>query len=223
MKIAIDGPSGVGKSTLSKEIAVKFNLLYLDTGAMYRTVAYYFLKYNLDYNLENKDELEKINIDLIAGTGTDIKIFLNGEDISQFIREKKVAEAASILAKYKSVRNKMDLLQKKIVHEKKNIVMDGRDIGSNIMPDADLKFYLDANIITRAKRRMKDLNLNLEDKIAFNEIYKKISERDCNDLNRKFNPLKRVAEAIFIDTSDMTFAQVKQKVFNIIECKLKNG
>ena len=120
MKIAIDGPSGVGKSTLAKEIAVKFNLLYLDTGAMYRTVAYYFLKYNLDYNLENKDELEKINIDLIAGTGTDIKIFLNGENVSQFIREKKVAEAASILAKYKSVRDKMDLLQKKW-HARKKI------------------------------------------------------------------------------------------------------
>ena len=176
-----------------------------------------------EHNLENKDELEKINIDLIAGTGTDIKIFLNGENISQFIREKKVAEAASILAKYKSVRNKMDLLQKKMAYEKKNIIMDGRDIGSNIMPDADLKFYLDADIIVRTKRRMKDLNLDLENKIAFDEIYKKISERDYNDLNRKFNPLKRVAEAIFIDTNEMTFAQVKQKVFDIIECKLKNG
>lgn len=223
MKIAIDGPSGVGKSTLAKEIAMKFDLLYLDTGAMYRTVAYYFLKYNLDYSLENKDELEEINIDLISGAGRDIKIFLNGEDVSQFIREKKVAEVASVLAKYKSVRDKMDLLQKKMAREKKNIIMDGRDIGSNIMPDADLKFYLDADIIVRTKRRMKDLNLDLEDKIAFDEIYKKISERDYNDLNRKFNPLKRVAEAIFIDTSNMTFAQVKQKVFDIIECKLKNG
>ncbi len=223
MKIAIDGPSGVGKSTLAKEIAVRFNLLYLDTGAMYRTAAYYFLKYNLDYNFENKDELEKINIDLISRAGRNIKIFLNGEDVSQFIREKKVAEAASILAKYKSVRDKMDLLQKKMASEQKNIVMDGRDIGSNIMPDSDLKFYLDADIIVRTERRMKDLNLDLEDKIAFDEIYRKISERDYNDLNRKFNPLKRVAEAIFIDTSNMTFAQVKQKVFDIIECKLKNG
>ena len=119
MKIAIDGPSGVGKSTLAKEIAAKFSLLYLDTGAMYRTVAYYFLKYNLDYSLENKDELEKINIDLISGAGTDIKIFLNSENVSQFIREKKVAEVASVLAKYKSVRDKMDLLQKKIAREKK--------------------------------------------------------------------------------------------------------
>ena len=221
MKIAIDGTSGVGKSTLAKEIAAKFNLLYLDTGAMYRTVAYYFLKYNLDYNLENKDELKKINIDLVSGTVTDIRIFLNGEDVSQFIRGKKVAEAASILAKYKSVRDKMDLLQKKMARGKKNMVMDGRDIGSNIMPDADLKFYLDADIIIRTKRRMKDLNLNLEDKVAFDEIYKKISERDYNDLNRKFNPLKKVADAIFIDTSNMTFAKVKQKVFDIIECKLK--
>ena len=223
MKIAIDGPCGVGKSSLAKAIAVKFNLLYLDTGAMYRAVAYYFLKHNLDYNFENKTELEKINIALISGAGADIKIFLNGENVSQFIREKKVAEAASVLAKYKSVRDKMNLLQKEIAHEKKNIIMDGRDIGSNIMPNADLKFYLDADVSVRTKRRMKDLNLDLEDKVAFDDIYKKISERDYNDLNREISPLKKVAEAIFIDTSDMTFAQVKQKVFNVIDFRLKNG
>lgn len=221
MKVAIDGPCGVGKSTLAKAVAEKFDLLYLDTGAMYRAIAYFFLKNNLDYAYENKLELDKIRIDLSSSDRNQIIIYLNGQNVSEFIRNKKISGVAACIAKYKSVRDKLNLLQKKIALEKKNIVMDGRDIALNIMPDADFKFYLDANLTVRTERRMRDLNLNLKNKIAFKEVYNKMLERDHNDLTREHSPLKRVEDAILIDTSYMTFEEAKNKVFDIINQSVK--
>ncbi len=208
MKIAIDGPSGVGKSTLAKAIANEFELMYIDTGAMYRMVAFYFAKNNLDYrNEENvKKFLHDINIEL----SSDAKFFLNGEDVTDFLRTQQIAQISSTLAQFKSVRDKLTDLQKKIAMTK-NVVMDGRDIASNIMPNADFKFYLDAKAFVRAQRRMDELG-----KKNFQECYEKILQRDERDLNRKISPLVRVSDAIFIDTTDMDFEQVRQKVFDII-------
>lgn len=208
MKIAIDGPSGVGKSTLAKAIANEFRLMYIDTGAMYRMVAFYFAKNNLDYrNEENvKKFLHDINIEL----SSDAKFFLNGEDVKDFLRTQQIAQISSTLAQFKSVRDKLADLQKKIAMTK-NVVMDGRDIASNIMPNADFKFYLDAKAFVRAKRRMDELG-----KKNFQECYEQILQRDERDLNRKISPLVRVSDAIFIDTTDMDFEQVRQKVFDII-------
>ena len=221
MKVAIDGPCGVGKSSLAKAVAEKFDLLYLDTGAMYRATAYFFLKNNVDYEYENKLELDKIKIDLLSSGRNQIIVYLNGENISEFIRNKKISGVAACIAKYKSVRDKLNFLQKKIALEKKNIVMDGRDIALNIMPDADFKFYLDANLNVRTKRRMKDLNLDLKNKIAFKEVYSKMLERDRNDLTRECSPLKKVDNAVLIDTSYMTFEEVKNKIFDIINQGVK--
>lgn len=208
MKIAIDGPSGVGKSTLAKAIANEFGLMYVDTGAMYRMVAFYFAKNNLDYrNEENvKKFLHDINIEL----SSDAKFFLNGEDVTDFLRTQQIAQISSTLAQFKSVRDKLADLQKKIAMTK-NVVMDGRDIASNIMPNADFKFYLDAKAFVRAQRRMDELG-----KKNFQECYEQILQRDERDLNRKISPLVRVSDAIFIDTTDMDFEQVRQKVFDII-------
>ncbi len=208
MKIAIDGPSGVGKSTLAKAIANEFELMYIDTGAMYRMVAFYFAKNNLDYrNEENvKKFLHDINIEL----SSDAKFFLNGEDVTDFLRTQQIAQISSTLAQFKSVRDKLTDLQKKIAMTK-NVVMDGRDIASNIMPNADFKLYLDAKAFVRAQRRMDELG-----KKNFQECYEKILQRDERDLNRKISPLVRVSDAIFIDTTDMDFEQVRQKVFDII-------
>lgn len=208
MKIAIDGPSGVGKSTLAKAIANEFGLMYVDTGAMYRMVAFYFAKNNLDYrNEENvKKFLHDINIEL----SSDAKFFLNGGDVTDFLRTQQIAQISSTLAQFKSVRDKLADLQKKIAMTK-YVVMDGRDIASNIMPNADFKFYLDAKAFVRAQRRMDELG-----KKNFQECYEQILQRDERDLNRKISPLVRVSDAIFIDTTDMDFEQVRQKVFDII-------
>ena len=208
MKIAIDGPSGVGKSTLAKAIANEFELMYIDTGAMYRMVAFYFAKNNLDYR--NEENVKKILHDINIELSSDAKFFLNGEDVTDFLRTQQIAQISSTLAQFKSVRDKLADLQKKIAMTK-NIVMDGRDIASNIMPNADFKFYLDAKAFVRAQRRMDELG-----KKNFQKCYEQILQRDERDLNRKISPLVRVRDAIFIDTTDMDFEQVRQKVFDII-------
>lgn len=216
MKIAIDGPSGVGKSTLAKAIADEFNLIYLDTGAMYRMIGLYFLENNLDY--ESKEEIIKnlcnIHIDLVIENG--IKLLLNGRDVESLIRTHEVAGISSILAQQKEVREKLTALQKDIA-SKYNVVMDGRDIASNIIPDADIKLYLEADAIVRTKRRMKELEIPSKE---FDFIYNKILKRDKQDLNREFDPLCIVQDAIVVNTDNMNFEQVKQKVFEIIKSKI---
>lgn len=208
MKIAIDGPSGVGKSTLAKAIANEFGLMYVDTGAMYRMVAFYFVKNNLDYR--NEENVKKILHDINIELSLEAKFFLNGEDVTDFLRTQQIAQISSTLAQFKSVRDKLTALQKKIAMTK-DVVMDGRDIASNIMLNADFKFYLDAKAFVRAQRRMDELG-----KKNFQECYEQILQRDERDLNRKISPLLRVSDAIFIDTTDMDFEQVRQKVFDII-------
>ncbi len=218
MKIAIDGPSGVGKSTLAKAIASEFNLVYVDTGAMYRMIGFYFLDNKLPYTAEEDVRNNLCNIHIDLKLGQDVELLLNGRNVERFIRTQEVATVSSILAQYKSVREKLTTLQKEIA-SKYEIVMDGRDIASNIIPNADIKIYLDADARVRTKRRMDELNIDGEN---FDTVYKEILMRDEKDFNREFSPLCKVSDALVINTDDMNFDQVKQKVFSLIRSHSKN-
>lgn len=211
MIIAIDGPAGAGKSTISKIIAKKLNIEYIDTGAMYRAVTYYFLKNNIDFKNETEivQELEKIDIDF-----TDNKIFLNGKDVSKEIRTKEVNENVSNVSAVESVRIKMVDLQRSM-SIKKSVLLDGRDIGTVVFPNANYKFYLIASVDIRAKRRFleeKEKGVNLD----INQIKKSIQNRDYIDSTRSISPLKKADDAIEIDTSDMSIDEVVNKIIYII-------
>lgn len=213
--VAIDGPAGSGKSTVAKLIASEMGYIYVDTGAMYRTVGYYCIKNNIDYNNKNDVEniLDNIKIELKFEDGIQ-KIYLDGEDVTSTIRTQEVAKSASKVAAMAKVRQKLVSIQKDIAAKNK-VVMDGRDIGTNVIPNAKTKIYLDAGVAQRAKRRCNELD---EKNIAYNydEIVKEITERDNYDKNRSVNPLKAADDAVVIDTSDMSIDEVKNAIVNII-------
>lgn len=213
--VAIDGPAGSGKSTVAKLIASEMGYIYVDTGAMYRTVGYYCIKNNIDYNNKNDVEniLDNVKIELKFEDGIQ-KIYLDGEDVTSTIRTQEVAKSASKVAAMAKVREKLVSIQKDIAAKNK-VVMDGRDIGTNVIPNAKTKIYLDAGVEQRAKRRCNELD---EKNIAYNydEIVKEITERDNYDKNRSVNPLKAADDAVIIDTSDMSIDEVKNAIVNII-------
>lgn len=216
--VAIDGPAGSGKSTVAKLIAAELKYIYADTGAMYRTVGYYCIKNNIDYKDSNAvvSVLNNINIELKFQEGIQ-KIFLDSEDVTSLIRTQAVADSASKVAAVPEVRAKLVALQKDIAFKNK-VVMDGRDIGTNVIPNARVKIYLDANVEERAKRRCNELK---EKGVDFNydKITAEIIERDNFDKNRKVNPLSVAVDAIVIDTSDMTIEEVKNKILDIVRGK----
>ena len=209
--IAIDGPAGSGKSTVAKLIAKELDYIYVDTGAMYRAVGLYCINNNIDYTDAKAVEavLEGIDIDLVHSEGMQ-RIFLNGRDVTEDIRTPAVADSASKVAAIGAVRQMLVALQKSIVRKNK-VVMDGRDIGTNVIPDARVKIYLDANVPERAKRRCHELE---EKGIAydFDAVAKDISARDEYDKNMELNPLTVAEDALVIDTSDMTVDEVKNKI-----------
>ena len=212
--IAIDGPAGSGKSTVAKLIAKELGYIYVDTGAMYRAVGLYCINNSINYadNKAVEKVLDKIDIDLVHSEGTQ-RIFLNGEDVTDAIRTPAVADGASKVAAIGKVREMLVELQKSIAHRSK-VVMDGRDIGTNVIPDARVKIYLDANVLERAKRRCNEL----EEKgipYDFNAMAKDISSRDEYDKNRELNPLTAAEDAHVIDTSEMTIDEVKNKILEI--------
>lgn len=196
--VAIDGPAGSGKSTIAKLLAKRFNLTYLDTGAMYRMVALYFLNNNVDFN--NIEEIKKI-LPLIEIDITNEKFILNGEDVSSEIRTPRVTEKVSFAAKIKEVREKLVILQRKISFGK-DVVLDGRDIGTVVFPNADLKIFLVASPEERAKRRVKDYaEKGIQE--DYNKVIEDIRKRDYIDSHRKESPLKKAEDAIELDSSLM--------------------
>lgn len=219
MCIAIDGPAGSGKSTIAKLIAKELNFIYVDSGAMYRTVALYCIEnnINLDNDVEVKNVLENITIDF-KHENYEQRIFLNGKDVTDLIRTQNVAEGSSKVAVIFSVREKLVDIQRKIAQDN-NIVMDGRDIGTFVFPNADIKIYMDADISERAKRRYAELK---EKKIECNieQIKKDIIARDDNDKNRKYSPLKKSQDAISIDSTKKGIEEVKNDIISIIKQKL---
>lgn len=208
MKIAIDGPAGSGKSTIAKKLASKLNIEYIDTGAMYRALAYYMNQNDLSLE-ELKINMETLNIEF-----KEEKTFINGKDISDFIRTNEVSNLASKISKDKDIREKLVDLQRKLA-DKVSCVMEGRDITSVVLKDAECKFYLDANSKVRAIRRKNDLKGKDKD-ISLDKLIEEIEERDLRDKTRENSPLKLTEDSIYIDTSYMDVDEVVDKIMTYI-------
>lgn len=208
MKIAIDGPAGSGKSTIAKKIAKTLGIEYIDTGAMYRALAFYMNENNLSLQ-ELKNEMDLMNIEFKKE-----RTFINGKDISDFIRTNEISSLASKVSKDKEIREKLVDLQRKLA-DKVSCVMEGRDITSVVLKDAEYKFYLDANPRVRAKRRLNDLK-GKDSKITLDELIAEIEERDKRDKTRENSPLKITRDSNYIDTSDMTVEDVVNKILSYV-------
>ena len=213
--VAVDGPAGSGKGTITKRIAKEMNLTSIDTGAMYRSVTLAMLNENIALDdLEKISKLlDEIKIELKKIDGVQ-KVYLNGKDVSLEIRTKPVNENVSPVSTIKIVRERLAKLQREMA-ETIDVIMEGRDIGTNVFPNADVKIYLDATAEERAKRRMKQ---NIEKGINgdYEEILKNIIFRDNNDKTSPIAPLKQAEDAIYIDSTNMTIEEVKNKVIEII-------
>ncbi|MCI5938260.1 MAG: (d)CMP kinase [Eubacterium sp.] len=214
MNIAIDGPAGAGKSSIAKRVANELNFIYVDTGAMFRSMAYYFLMKEID----TEDE------EAVSGCCDDITIeikyvdevqhvILNGEDVSTQIRKEEVGKQASIVAKYPAVRTKLLELQRAMA-AKYDVIMDGRDIGTVVLPDADVKIYLTASASVRAERRYKEL-VEKGETCDLKKIEQDIIQRDEQDMNREIAPLKQAEDAVLVDSSYMTIEEVIDKIKEI--------
>ena len=216
--IAIDGPAGAGKSTIAKMVAKKLNFIYVDTGAMYRAMALYFLRQGIDKTDENAINavLDKVEITIRYENGAQ-QVILNGENVSGLIRTEEVGNMASATSVYKKVREKLVELQKDLA-KKADVIMDGRDIGTCVLPDADVKVYLTASSAVRAKRRYNELK-EKGTACDLDEIEKDIIERDYRDMHRENSPLKQADDAVLLDSSDMTLKEVVDTITAMIDKK----
>ncbi len=214
MNIAIDGPAGAGKSTIARLAAKELGFVYVDTGAMYRAIALYLLDNHTDINDEAdlKKALDSININIVYENGVQ-HVFLDLVDVSEEIRSEKVGNMASTSSALAPVRAKLLDLQRDVA-AKNDVIMDGRDIGTNILPNAELKIYLTASVDVRAKRRYDELKLKGESP-DLEEIKKGIEQRDYQDMNRDIAPLKQAEDAVFLDTSDMTISEVVDEIIRL--------
>lgn len=216
MNIAIDGPAGAGKSSIAKLVAKRMNYVYVDTGAMFRTMAYYFLTHDIDPLNENQvnDSCDRIRIELQYQTGEQ-HIFLNGEDVSREIRREEVGNTASVVAKYIKVRTKLLELQRKLAAST-DVIMDGRDIGTVVLPDAECKIYLTASPRVRAERRYKELREKGEG-CDLDQIEADIIARDEQDMNRETAPLRQAEDAVLVDSSNMSIEEVVTRIMELAE------
>jgi len=215
-QIAIDGPAGAGKSTIARKVAKTKGFIYVDTGAMYRAMAYYLLSEKVDPEDENmireKCRDAEITIQYIDGEQV---VLLNGENVNGMLRTEEVGNMASSTSKNEKVRERLTQLQKDLA-EKNNVVMDGRDIGTCVLPNADVKVYLTASAKVRAQRRFQELTAKGES-CDIKKIEADIIKRDEQDMNRKIAPLKQAEDAVLLDSSDMTVEEVVQAVLDL--CK----
>ena len=217
MKIAVDGPAGSGKSTVAKLLAAELGLHYLDTGAMYRSIAYALINKNVDIDdknaVENGVDDISLNVEYIDGVQ---KMFADGNDITDKIRTAQISMGASKVAVVKKVRDKLVTMQRAVAN-KYDIIMDGRDIGTTVLPDADYKFYITASSAERAKRRYAET----QDKssTSLEKIEAEIKQRDYNDMHREFSPLCKAEDAILIDTTHMTV----EEVIDAIKASISNN
>ena len=215
-KIAIDGPSSAGKSTLAKALARELGYVYIDTGAMYRAIGYYLIENGIDFHDEEKinSVLDKIDVTLDYDKENNLHVYLNGKDISDKIRTQTVGEAASVSSQFAKVREKLVALQRKLAEEK-SCCMDGRDIASNVLPNANLKLYIVASDECRAKRRyLEEKEKGIDTTIE--KVLAELRERDYRDSHRELNPLTKVKDAIEIDTTEMTADEVVDYVLQRI-------
>ncbi|NLN50518.1 MAG: (d)CMP kinase [Acholeplasmataceae bacterium] len=208
--VAIDGPAGSGKSTISKRVAEELNLIHIDTGAMYRAITYVALKEGIDLD----DEQAYDFVEMVKINYTNDKIYANGEDVTEKIRSDKVTKNVSKVSSFPTVRKHLVKIQKQAANGK-NVIMDGRDIGSVVLVDADLKIFLTANVEERAKRRMLELHQKgLE--IDLLTVIKDIEMRDLKDSTRKASPLIIPKDAIIVDTTDYSIEDTVQVIINEI-------
>lgn len=218
-KVAIDGPSGAGKSTIAKTVARTLGFVYIDTGAMYRTAALACLNQNTDIKLNPEKAVEIVNnisidIDYIDG---EQRIFLNGEDVSGRIRTPEVSMGASDISAIGKVREKLVAMQR-VLAGTKNVIMDGRDIGTHVLPDADVKIFLTASAEVRAQRRYKEL-IEKGTQVSYDDVLADIIKRDNQDETREVSPLRQADDAIFADTSELTFDESVSLVLDLINNK----
>ncbi len=214
--VAIDGPAGSGKSSTAKEVARRLGFTYVDTGAMYRTVTLETLRRKVD--VKNKNQVAQIAKEITISFKwiEDVHhTFLNDEDVSDGIRSSMVADMVSQVSAIPGVREVLAERQRQMAAID-SIVMEGRDIGTNVFPDADYKFYMDADIQVRARRRIKDYQ-NIGQDLSIDEIVQELQKRDKIDSSRSHSPLKKAKDAIIIDTTDLTFEEQVNKIVTIIQ------
>lgn len=216
--IAIDGPAGAGKSTIAKNIAYELNYIYVDTGAMYRAIALFLIRNNIPADEERKISEAVCNINVeIMYENSEQQVILNGENVSKLIRTNQVSQMASISSVYPDVRLKLVEIQRKLAL-KQNVIMDGRDIGTYVLPEATLKIYLTASVEQRALRRYHEYS-NKGEVADLEHIKNEIEERDFRDINREFAPLKKADDAVIVDTSFMTIKEVQDCIIDNFNLK----
>ncbi|MGM9916652.1 (d)CMP kinase [Anaerotignum sp.] len=218
--IAVDGPAGSGKSTVAKMVARKLGIIYVDTGAMYRTVALHCTQENIPLEEEAAvvASLDGLNMRIQPDTEGQ-RIFLNEEDVTAKIRTAEIGKGASVVAAYQKVRERMVELQQEMAREQ-SVIMDGRDIGTVVLPHAEVKIYLDADAGERARRRVGELEAKGET-ADFEEIKKMIIQRDYNDMHREHSPLKKAEDAISLDSTGMSIEEVLQAILDITAERVK--
>lgn len=215
INIAIDGPAGAGKSTIAKAAAKELGYIYVDTGALYRSIAYYVMSRGEDVN--NTAAVEMLLQDIVPGLkyiDGQQHVFVNGEDVTGKIRTPEVSMATSVVSAIPRVRDFLFNLQQKIAAEN-NVIMDGRDIGTVVLPGADLKIFLTASPEARAERRYKELSQK-ENAPAYEQVLSDIIKRDREDSTRKIAPLKQAEDAVLLDTTDMTLEEATETIIGMI-------
>ncbi|HZJ68808.1 MAG TPA: (d)CMP kinase [Candidatus Eisenbacteria bacterium] len=219
ISIAIDGPSGAGKSTVAKALAEEFNIMHLDTGALFRALAYTALKLNLNPKDEKSIACLLNQVDMrIVFEDKEQKVLINDEDVTPYLRSEEVSIAASDISVHPNLRNYV-LEKERELSEQESFVLDGRDIGTVVLPDADVKIFLTASARDRARRRLKDLR-KVNPDIDLKQVLKDIEQRDAQDKNRSIAPTKQAEDAVFIDSSDLsleeTILHIKEIILGIL-------
>lgn len=216
INIAIDGPAGAGKSTIAKKVSAEMGYIYVDTGALYRTIALYITENDIsDEDIEKSLENAEVSLKFIDGVQ---RVYLGDRDVSDLIRTPEISMSASRTSAIPAVRKHLFGLQQKIAHEN-NVIMDGRDIGTVVLPNADVKIFLTASAEERANRRYKELS-EKPDCPSYQEILDDIIKRDYQDMNRATAPLKQAEDAVLVDSTSLTLEQVVEKIIEIVREKI---
>lgn len=214
--VAVDGPAGAGKSSISKIVAKKLGYLYIDTGAMYRSVTWAVLHNHIDVNNQKAVEALLPELDLTMEASDDsCKVFIAGQDVTDFIRTPQVNKAVSIVASYKGVRQYL-VERQRLMAEAGGVILDGRDIGSVVLPNAELKIYLTASVEARAMRRYLEVKGTVNEQ-TLEDIKDSVMQRDDMDKNRKESPLIQVEDAVLVDSSEMTFDETVEHILHLVQ------
>ncbi len=214
--VAVDGPAGAGKSSISKIVAKKLGYLYIDTGAMYRSVTWAVLHNHIDVNNQKAVEALLPELELTMEASDDsCKVFISGQDVTDFIRTPQVNNAVSIVASYKGVRQYL-VERQRLMAEAGGVILDGRDIGSVVLPNAELKIYLTASVEARAMRRYLEVKGTVNEQ-TLEDIKDSVMQRDDMDKNRKESPLIQVEDAVLVDSSEMTFDETVEHILHLVQ------